>query len=246
MRSPTEACAESARVRSTATVPGRRCAREPERTPRSWTGVGSPETPWAVADWNQRSAPEPVTARTEVRVTAMPPSVERGSVTTWSASSPASCCWRVARSWLVCRKTRVEEKAMASTIGVIAEASRRAWVRELAAASRPAGPVARSGRPNTAAQARATSGPSRATASMKSMTTPREALAASSPVFPAARRAQTIPPTRAARPRGCGSSRVAGVRRRLRQGPVRAGCGRVGGRRPSRRAGRWRGRCRRR
>ncbi len=123
-----------------------------------------------------------------------------GSVTTWSAVMPARSCLSAARLSLVCMKTRVEAKAMASTIGVIAEARRRALVRELAAASWAAGPAPRSGSPKTPALSRATSGPSSATASMKSMTTPRAAPAASSPAELAETPVRTPPPTRAAMP----------------------------------------------
>ncbi len=83
MRSPTAACAESARLRSTATVPGRSAARLPSRTPRSWTVVTSPATPWADADCSRRSPPLPAITRTDVRVIATPARAsEGGSVIT--------------------------------------------------------------------------------------------------------------------------------------------------------------------
>lgn len=233
-----------------ATVPGRTAAREPCRTSRSRTWAradGGPPNAWAPTGSCRRSGPDPTCTRSPVRVTgttAVAPgtSVRVGAVTTWSASRPA-CCWsRVARSSLVCRKTRVEEKATASTMGVIAEASLRAFVRELAAARPAAGPAARSGSPKRKAHSRAISGPSRATASMNSMTTPSAAFAESSPDEAAARPEQAIPPPRAARPRGCGSSPAGPVPRQRRRGPDRAGSAPAGGRRPSRRAGRSGGR----
>ncbi len=87
-------------------------------------------------------------------------------------------------------------------MGVSAEASRRALARELAAARCPGGAwAAWSGRPRAMALNRATSGPRSATASMKSMTTPRAVLAASSPEPAAASPASVAPPAAAARPR---------------------------------------------
>lgn len=124
-----------------------------------------------------------------------------GPVTTWSAVMPSRSCSEAISLSLVCMKTSVEAKAIASTIGVIAEANRRALVRELAAASTAEAPPPRSSRPKSAAHSRATSGPSRATASMKSMMTPREALAALSPAEEEATPAKTAPPTRAPSPR---------------------------------------------
>ncbi|MEC4015357.1 hypothetical protein [Streptomyces sp. H27-D2] len=98
-------------------------------------------------------------------------------------------------------KTKVPQKAMTSTIGVIAEASLRELARVLVAASTPgAPPPACSGSPKTVAASQATSGPNRATATMKSITTPSAKLAASAPVAWAASDAITIPPTSATVP----------------------------------------------
>ncbi len=193
-------------------------SRLPSRTSRSSTSASSapePVTPWVAAPRSDLNSPEPV--GTSTCVFSSPTAVRTpgarsaratvstgrpaGSVTTWSAVMPARSCLSAAWFWLVFMNTRVEENATASAIGVIAEARRRALARELAAASPAAGPAERSGRPNRPAHSRATSGPSNPTASMKHMTTPRAAPAASSPAELADTPVRTAPPTRATTPR---------------------------------------------
>lgn len=222
-----------------ATVPGRRPVSDPVRTSRSWTLARSapePMTPWAEVFWSIRSPPDPVGTRTEPR--SRPTAVETpgvaaaravasearpaGAETMWSAVTASRSWCAITRSSLVCMKTSVEEKAMASTIGVIAEASRREFVRELAAASEPDAPATRSGRPMTAAQIRAISGPRRPTAIMKNMTTPSAAFAASSPLVEAATPAKSPPPMRAAMPSGVRIQPYGGVPPRTGRAPDQA------------------------
>ncbi|WP_434101173.1 hypothetical protein [Streptomyces malaysiensis] len=173
------------------------------------------------------SPTDAATPRTEAARAAVPAGSPSGAEITWSATMPARR-WRApAWSSLVCMKTRVEAKAMASTIGVIAEARRRALARLLAEAGWAGAGPARSGRPISHAHRRAMSGPSRATASMNSITTPRAALAASSPEAEAATPVMTMPPARAATPSTVrmtpGRSRSTAASPSARPGGIRAG-----------------------
>src|SRR4051794_40399213 len=113
-------------------------------------------------------------------IAAATPGVCRASFTAASGTPPfgalitRSASWRsrawlaVSVAWVVPENSRVQAIATLSTIGVIAEATRRGAVRVAAVARNPlTGDILATRRPGTIAATRATSGPRHAAATTR-------------------------------------------------------------------------------